>query len=125
MEFPRALVDTAGRLETASPGTDTLNPVLPGGFDLAIYPPSSDSAWLTIGGRQNQKVTFNFEGNPGASRTGHITLLGQWITITQSPANYLLGTTNVVEGPAAGTDGVLLVITPGGFRGLQRPMRRG
>ena len=63
---------------------------------------------------RNQVVTFHFDANPGTSRTGHITLFGQSITITQSAANYVLATTNLLEGPVAGSDGVFLTITPGG-----------
>ena len=48
-----------------------------------------------------------------AARSAHITLLGASISITQFGLSYSLGTTNRLEGPAAGTDSVVLAVSPG------------
>ncbi len=114
-ELPRALVDPTARSETAAPGSDSLSPVLPSDVDLNKFPPTSDSSWLTISSKANQTVTFSFTANPGPARTGHITLMGQSISVTQSAASVVLGTTNLLEGPAADTDDVILAITPCGI----------
>jgi len=52
-------------------------------------------------------VVFTFDGNPGPLRTGTLTIAGQTLTITQATGN-VLGTSALLEGPAAGTDSVLL-----------------
>src|SRR5262249_49853883 len=52
-------------------------------------------------------VHFAFTTNPGgAPRTAHLTVLGQQVSVTQAGGQ--LGTTAVVEGPAAGSDSVVV-----------------
>ena len=111
-ELPRAFVDPTPRVEAATAGTDALPVVLPVSENLlAPFAPGSDSPWLTISGVTNGVVSFAFAASP-TNRTAHITLLGQLIAVTQIVPVYSLGTTNLLEGPAAGSDSVVLVVTP-------------
>ena len=111
-ELPRAFVDPTPRVEPYTAGTDALPVVLPVSENLlAPFAPGSDSPWLTISGVTNGVVSFAFAASP-TNRTAHITLLGQLIAVTQIVPVYSLGTTNLLEGPAAGSDSVVLAVTP-------------
>ena len=112
-ELPRAFVDATAKAETALAGSDGLPVVLPATQNLTgPFAPTSDAAWLTISGVTNGVVSFAFTANTNASpRTGNITVLGQSIAITQAVPVYSLGTTNLLEGPAAGSDSVVLSAT--------------
>ena len=110
-ELPRALVDTAVKVETAAAGSDSLAVVLPATANLTgTFAPVSDSRWLTITGVTNGVVSFAFTANNFANRTAHIMVLSQSITVSQpGPPNYSsLGTTNLLEGPNVGSDSVVL-----------------
>ena len=87
-ELPRAAVDPTAKLEAAAAGTDALPVVLPATENLAgPFAPTSDSAWLTITGVTNGVVSFAFTANAThATRTAHLTVLGQSIAITQAGA---------------------------------------
>ncbi len=87
-EVPYAFVGPAGLTEPASAGSDSLLPVLPSTTSLAgIFAPTSDQGWLTIGTIANGVINFSFTANTSSStRTAHITVLGQQITVTQSAA---------------------------------------
>ena len=67
---------------------------------------------MTVTGVTNGVVSFAFTANNFANRTAHIALLGQSIAVTQmGPPNYLsVGTTNLLEGPNAGSDSVVLAV---------------
>ena len=116
-EMPHAFVDPMAKSETASAGTDTLPMVLPATANLTgPFAPVSDSAWLTISGVNNGVVSFAFIANTsGAVRTANITLLGQTIPVTQLAPIYSLGTTNFLEGNLAGSDSVVLSVSPINF----------
>ena len=108
-ELPHAYLSGAGQTEAGQAGTDSLPPIVPATVNLSgLFYPTTDQPWLTIASAANGLVTYAFAANTtGTSRTAHITLLGQQITVTQTlPA--LLGTTNLVEGPVSGADSVLL-----------------
>ncbi len=110
-ELPRAFVNPTAKTEPASGGSDTLPPVLPATANLTgPFAPVSDSSWLTITGVTNGVVSFAFTNNNFISRTAHIIVLNQTNTVTQlaSPSFSLLGTTNLCEGPNAGSDSVVL-----------------
>jgi DNA-binding beta-propeller fold protein YncE len=113
-ELPRAFVDPTARWERPAAGSDSLPVVLPATENLlAPFAPTSDQSWLTIAGVTNGVVSYAFTGNTANSnRTAHVTLLGQSIPITQfSFANYAsLGATNLLEGPGAGSDSVVLAV---------------
>ena len=107
-ELPRAFVDPTPKVEPLTSGSDTLPMVLPSSENLlAPFNPTSDSPWLTINGVTNGVVSFSFTA--GTNRVAHITLLGHSIPVIQP--GYVLGTTNLVEGPTAGYDSVVLAVT--------------
>jgi DNA-binding beta-propeller fold protein YncE len=110
-EMPHAFIDPTAKTETAAAGNDALPVVLPATASLAgAFGPASDSAWLTLTGVTNGVVNFAFSANNQVNRTAHIALLGQSIAVTQlGPSGYFaLGTTNLLEGPLAGEDSVVL-----------------
>jgi sugar lactone lactonase YvrE len=108
--LPRAFVVSTGRMEGAAAGMDALPPVLPTSVNLTgPYAPISDSAWLTITSSNSGVVGFSFT-TASSNRVGHINLLGISVPISQQPI--ALGAMNLVEGPAAGTDGVVLEVDP-------------
>jgi DNA-binding beta-propeller fold protein YncE len=113
LERPGALVDPTPRSEGAVSGSDVLRVVLPATVRLdGPFTPVSDQPWLTISSVTNGVVGFHFTANSGASRLANISLLGQTIAVTQSGPNYALGTTTRLEGPAAGSDSVVLAVIP-------------
>ena len=116
-EMPHAFVDPTAKSETAFAGTDTLPMVLPVTANLTgPFAPVSDSAWLTISGVNNGVVSFAFTANTsGTVRTAKITLLAKTIPVTQLEPIYSLGTTNLLEGNLAGSDSVVLSVTPMNF----------
>jgi sugar lactone lactonase YvrE len=83
-ELPYAFVDPSPRTETSALGIDTLPQVLPPSENLLPpFAPVSDQSWLTINSIIDGDLELVFTPNSGASRTAHITLLGQTITVTQ------------------------------------------
>jgi len=111
-ELPYAFVDPTARLESADAGEDALPVVLPATENLlGPFQPTSDQSWLSISGSTNGVVSFSFSANAGLSRTAHINLLGQTISVTQGPPSFSLGTSVRVEGPQAGSDSVVLGVT--------------
>ena len=83
-ELPHAFVDPTAKVESLAGGSDVLPVVLPATANLlGPFAPTSDQPWLTITGVTNGVVSFSFTANTGPSRTAHITLLGQTITVTQ------------------------------------------
>jgi DNA-binding beta-propeller fold protein YncE len=112
-ELPNAFIDPTLRAEGLTGGSDSLPPILPLTCNLrAPFAPSSDSAWLTITGITNGVVSFAFTQNLGLPRTGHLTVLGRSIPVTQAGPVFTLGSTNLYEGPAAGSDSVVLAVAP-------------
>jgi DNA-binding beta-propeller fold protein YncE len=112
-EVPDAFVDPTTRLESGASGVDALPVVLPATENLgAPFTPASDESWLTFSGINSGVVSFAFLANTGSGRTAHITLLGQSIAVTQSAPSYSLGTYARLEGPAAGSDSVVLAVIP-------------
>jgi DNA-binding beta-propeller fold protein YncE len=113
-ELPHAFVDPTAKSETPFAGSDTLPVVLPATANLTgPFAPVSDSAWLTITGSANGVVSFAFTATT-TNRTANITLLGQAISVTQIGPTYSLGTTHLLEGNLAGSDSVVLSVTPAG-----------
>ncbi len=69
--------------EGAAAGTDTVQ-VVPG-WAAAAAAGGSDQSWLTVTGPGSSGVNFSFTANGSiAARTGHVTVLGQAVTVTQS-----------------------------------------
>jgi DNA-binding beta-propeller fold protein YncE len=111
-ELPRAFVDPTSKMEPLTAGSDVLPMVLPSTENLnGLFAPTSDSTWLNIQGVTNGVVSFAFTAGT-VNRTAQITVLGQTIYITQGGPSYSLGTSNSVEGPAMGTDSVVLAVSP-------------
>lgn len=73
----------SGRTEPAQAGTDSITvQVLPASTSVSA---ASDQPWLTITGISSGLINFSFQANNSVnSRTAHITVLGQQVTITQS-----------------------------------------
>jgi hypothetical protein len=117
LDLPHAFVDSTAKSETPFAGSDMLPVVLPATANLTgPFAPVSDSPWLTITGITNGVVSFAFTVNTSESiRTANITLLGQTIPVIQMAPIYSLGTTNLLEGNLAGSDSVVLSVTPMNF----------
>ncbi|HEY3864360.1 MAG TPA: BACON domain-containing carbohydrate-binding protein [Verrucomicrobiae bacterium] len=112
MELPFAFVNPASKTEPMTAGADSLPPVLPATANLlAPFNPTSDQSWLAITGVASGVVSYSFTANSGPSRTAHISLLGQSISIIQ--AGFTLGAISLLEGPGAGADSVVLAASPG------------
>lgn len=98
--------------EGPAAGSDALAVVLPTKQSLTgSFAPSSDQPWLTLGNIANGVINYSFTANSGAARSAHITVLGQQITVTQLAA---LGSFDLIEEPAAGSDSVIVAI-PGAW----------
>lgn len=109
VEQQRLFVGSITKAEPLTAGTDTLAVVLPANEN---YPtPTSDQTWLSINGVTNGVVTFSFTAS-SSFRAGHIIVLGQTNTINQGGPFYTLGTSNLLEGPSAGKDSVVLAVVP-------------
>ncbi len=76
-------LSATARSEPSAAGSDSVTAlVYPVGAPIT---PTSDQGWLTITSVTNGVVKFNFTANNAATmRTGHIYILGQPVTITQS-----------------------------------------
>ena len=109
MELPYAFVDPTARVEEAAyAGSDVLaSGVARHGKFAGPFAPTSDQPWLTITGITNGVVSFAFTATT-TNRTAHISLLGQTIAVTQIVPPLPSGTTNLLEGPTAGSDSVVL-----------------
>jgi len=85
-ELPHAFVDSTAKMEPAISGNDTLPAALSTIASLTgAFAPTNDLSWLTIKGVTNGVVSFAFTANYyTTNRTGHITVLGQSIAVTQS-----------------------------------------
>ena len=85
-ELPRAFVPSGAISEWKAAGSDQLLPMLPATESLTgVFAPTSDQPWLTLGSPSGGVIPFFFTANTGTtSRTAHITVLGQQITVTQT-----------------------------------------
>ena len=114
-EWPRAFVPGNTFSEGAGPGLDQLLPVLPSTEALTgVFAPSGDQPWLTLGSISGGVIPFSFTANTGTtSRTAHITVLGQQITVIQQQPLLSTTTTLTDNGPNPSTLGqaVSFVVT--------------
>ena len=78
-EFTPVFVNTTAKVEPASAGSDQLAPVIPASTQFTAV---SDSPWLTITGQSDGAVSFSFTAT-NVARSGHISLLGTSIAVTQ------------------------------------------
>jgi len=112
-EMVYAFVNQANHFEGADAGSD-VPMVLPLTANLLPpFTPVSDQPWFTVNTSTNGAVSFAFTANAGAVRTAHLTLLGQSILIVQAGVSFAIGTTALWEGPATGTDSVVVAASPG------------
>ena len=112
-ELPYVFVDPTPRNESMFAGSNILPAVLPFAANMkGPFAPASDQSWLTINGATNGVVSFSFTQNAGASRTAHISLLGQSISVTQGGPAFSLGSTSELVGSAAGSNSVVLGVLP-------------
>ena len=110
-ELPRAFVDPTPKFESTAGGSDTLPPVLPTTANLQPpFAPWSDQSWLTINSVSNGSIGFAFSSTTSA-RSGDLMVLGQNVIVSQG-TNTWLGTTNLTEGPAAGSDSFVFGMIP-------------
>jgi DNA-binding beta-propeller fold protein YncE len=110
LERLRTFVSTTSLSETAAAGSDQVQ-VLPTTQSLTgQFAPSSDQSWLTIGTISGGVLPLSFTANTGfTTRTAHVSVLGQQITVNQIQIP-TLATTAVLEAPAAGTDSDMINI---------------
>ncbi|MEK7781475.1 MAG: BACON domain-containing carbohydrate-binding protein, partial [Verrucomicrobiota bacterium] len=85
----------------------------------ATWTATANVSWLHLSpanqsGTGSATVGFTYDANPGAQRVGTLTIAGQTLTVTQAALPYTatLGMTNLAEGPAAGSNSVVLKIVP-------------
>ena len=113
-ELPRVFVDPSPKYESLAGGTDMVPPIVPATQSLAPpFAPYTDQPWLTIVNVTNGEIEFNFTST-SVVRGGDIVLLGQGIAVSQG-TNSMLGTTNLLEGPAGGADSFVFGIVPFNF----------
>jgi len=113
-EAPHAFINQETRTVAAHNGYGSLNPVLPAATSLSgVFTPASDQPWLTITSVTNGIVNFSYTANTsGNDRVGHLTTLGIKSTITQKAAGYVLGANSLLQGPAAGSNCIVVGLTP-------------
>lgn len=81
----RAFVDGNPVSAPASAGNGHLAAVVPATAQLAgAFAPTSDQPWLKVTGATDGRVGYEFTANAGATRTGHIAVLGKSIAVVQS-----------------------------------------
>jgi hypothetical protein len=105
----------------ASAGTNTVNlSVTPTNVSWAVVP---NVSWLHVTnatGTGSATIGFTYDDNPGATRSGTLTIAGQTVTVTQGSPSYSLNgnydfywTGDFVEEPSgAGSDSISLTVTP-------------
>ena len=110
-------VKTNSFIEGVNGGSDSVVLTDHPGFPFnPFWTASSTNSWVTwntSSGSGNATVNFTFTQNPGpGSRVGNLTIGGVTISVNQAgPSSYSLGTSNLVEGSAAGIDSVILTVS--------------
>ncbi len=87
--------------------------------EIATWTATANTPWLHLSpansiGTGSTNITYSFDANPGGQRVGTLSIGGQLLTVTQAalPFEARLGTTNLIAGPTAGTDSIVLFIQP-------------
>ena len=99
-------------------GTNSVQLVLPTTANLsAPFFPTTDQSWLNVLSTGNGSVTLSFTANtntayPPSGRVAHLIVLGQSIPVVQGPPTYIISTNNFSEEVNAGSDSVILDVTP-------------
>jgi streptogramin lyase len=109
-ELMRAFVPGNTVFEGPAAGSGHLLPVLPTSQSLTgVFAPSSDQSWLTVGTSANGVVNYSYTQDTGAARTGHLTILGQQITVQQENFPVLSISSN--QGAVTGNEGAQITNT--------------
>ena len=112
-ELPYAYLDPRPQSEPAELTVDTLPGILlPTQNLLPPFTPTPNAAWIFYGGSTTGVVQFAVSANTGAPRTGTLTVLGTNITINQDGAAWKLASTNLLVGPALGSNTVTEQVIP-------------
>jgi FtsP/CotA-like multicopper oxidase with cupredoxin domain/streptogramin lyase len=113
-ELPWAFVDLTTQNIPADGGNEYFTPVLPLAENLSPpFFPTTNQPWLDVFGTGAGGVIGYFVSpNPGSARAGALNVLGQNITIQQQGATFTLGTGTLLQGPAAGSNTVVLAADP-------------
>ena len=105
------LLAASSLVEGPSGGTDSVLLSVPG--SSYAWTASSDSTWLhpaNASGTAGGAFIFTYDANPGATRTGTLTIAGQALTITQAPANYVAAGTTSVKFPGLPTSSAAVAV---------------
>jgi DNA-binding beta-propeller fold protein YncE len=94
--------------------------------NTAVWTATADVPWLHVSlanqsGVGSTNLAFSFDANPGAVRSGAIIVAGQALTVIQSASVVLLGLNSLWEGPSAGSDSVVLAVTPANAEWMAAP----
>ena len=113
-ELPRAFVDPTAKVGSRRAGSDVLPVVLPATANLlAPFAPTSDQPWLTITGITNGVVSFAFTANTAAPTARPISpCSAKPLPSPRAALHSSLGHHDLLEGPTAGSDSVVLAVTP-------------
>jgi DNA-binding beta-propeller fold protein YncE len=101
--------------EAPSAGSDDV--VLTVTPNSGAWTAAANAPWLHLSmsnqsGTGSTTIVFSFDANPGGTRVGTITIEGLLLTVTQRYQPFVLGTPALSVGPAAGTNSVVLAVTP-------------
>ena len=115
-ERPAAFVDTNSLTVSGSGGTNNFSIFLPPAESLqSPFTPTADQPWITFVGASNGVVSVAVQPSnlfPPLPRSGHITILGQTISLTQAAPAYALSSYALDESPGSGIDSVMLAVSP-------------
>lgn len=111
--LPYAFVETTPQPEPAELTVDQLPVILPASEDLLPpFAPVPNQPWIFYGGSTLGVVQFAVGANTGGPRSGSLSVLGQPVTINQAGASWKLAVTNLLVGPAAGSNTVTELVIP-------------
>jgi hypothetical protein len=125
--FSKCNATIPNKLATLDPTSASYNPSGGSGSvsvtssSQCTWTATSNASWITItgiGSGSHGTVSYSVEVNPGAKRTGTMTIAGNTFTVSQDPAIsfctcYLDPRQGVSYGPSASTGNILKVITGG------------
>ncbi len=99
---------TTALLESPGAGSDSV--VLAEATSTNTWTATANDAWLHLSvanqsGTSSTNVVFSYDANPGATRTGTLTIAGQTLTVTQAGATYVSAPGLVTTLVASGLNG--------------------
>ena len=99
---------TTALLESPGAGSDSV--VLAEATSTNTWTATANDAWLHLSvanqsGTSSTNVVFSYDANPGATRTGTLTIAGQTLTVTQAGATYVSAPGPVTTLVASGLNG--------------------